>query len=215
MKKTFFTIVFAIVMCNSASAFSIEDVLLWLPNRLIDLTDIVSFGVGSHFGAPKVGIRVTRAIDFNAGDAAYCVFRKDYNRWFGCSLEQGHSASFLYMGTENYRVDRVWGIDRWWYPTDDSKVVLRGQNMLYQYNWWEHPTQGVYDIKTGTRDWFEISAEFGCLVYTRVAIHPIEIVDFILGIFFIDIKDDDLTSDDEPDEYFGVAPGVPVLPAMR
>ena len=82
MKKTFFTIIFAIVMCNTASAVSFEDVLLWLPNRLIDLSDIVSFGVGSHFGAPKVGIRVTRAIDFNAGDAAYCVFRKEVLRRF-------------------------------------------------------------------------------------------------------------------------------------
>jgi len=31
---------------------------------------------------------------------------------------------------------------------------------------------------------------------TSVGIHPIEIADFLTGIFFIDLKDDDMTGED-------------------
>lgn len=193
MKKTFFTIAAAVVMCCSAGAITFNDVLLWLPNRVMDLTDIVSVGVGSHFGIPKVGVRVTRAIDFNFGDAAYSVLRKDYNRWLGASNEQGHSFSFIYLGTEEYRVDRIFGFNLWNYPTDDKTFVRSAKYMIYKYDWWEEPFAGYYDIKTGTRDWTEISAEIGCLGYLRVAIHPIEIADFFAGIFFFDgLKEDDI-----------------------
>ena len=206
MKKNILTIIFALLICNSASAFSFNDVLLWLPNRIADLTDIFSIGIGSHFGIPKGEVRITRALDFGGGDAAYTVLRKDYNRWLGVSLEQGHNVSVAYFGQENYRVDRVFGIDRWWYPTNDNTNVLRGKIVRYNYKWWENPFSENYDIKTGTRDWFEISAEVGFIGYLRVAIHPIEIADFLLGIFFIDIKDDDLTINDNPDEYLDITP---------
>ena len=196
MKKTFFTVAMALVICSSASALTFNDVLLWIPNRCMDALDIVSVGVGSHLGVPKVGVRVTRAFDFNFGDAAYTMFRWDYNRWLGVSLEQGHSLSFAYLGTENYRIERIFGFYLWNFPLDDDTMIRSGKYSIYKYNWWEHPLKGNYDIITGTRDWFEIGAELGVLASLRVAIHPVEIADFLLGIFFIDIKKDDIRLDD-------------------
>ena len=196
MKKTFFTVAMAIVMCSSASALTFNDVLLWLPNRFMDTLDIVSVGIGWHIGIPKGGIRITRALEFSGGDGAYTMFRKDYNRWFGISLEQGHNLNFAYLGTENYRIERIFGLYLWNFPTDDDTMVRSGRYSIYKYDWWEHPLRGEYNIMTGTRDWFEIAAEFGCLPCFRVAIHPIEIADFLLGIFFVDIKKDDVRLDD-------------------
>ena len=88
MKKSFLTLlVVGAFICN-AHAFGFNDVLLWLPNRFMDLTDIVSVGLGFCGGA-KIGARVTRAIDFNVGDACYVVARKDYNRWLSCRSSRG------------------------------------------------------------------------------------------------------------------------------
>ncbi len=195
MKKTLFTIAAAFIMCSSASAITFNDVLLWIPNRFMDLTDIFSVGVGWHIGIPKAGVRVTRAFEFSGGDGAYTMFRKDYNRWFGISLEQGHNINFAYIGTENYRVERIFGIYLWNFPTDDNTMIRNGKYVTYKYDWWEHPLKGNYDIMNGTRDWFEIAVEFGFFPCFRFAIHPIEIADFFTSMFFYDIKKDDFKLD--------------------
>ena len=192
MKKCFLSLCLSLAFFSSAQAFDYTDVLLWLPNRFLDLTDIISVGIG--VGGIKGGIRVTRAIDFNAGDGFYIVGRKDYNRWIAGSLEQGHSLSFFYLGTENYRVDHTFAYKLWYYPLDDTEVAYNAKGVDYRYKWWENPVEGNYDLRNGTRDWFEIAAEIGIGPYLRVAIHPVEIADFILGIFFIDvIKKDDVS----------------------
>ena len=191
MKKCFLSLCLSLVFISSAQAFDYKDVLLWLPNRIMDFTDIFSVGIG--FGGFKAGARVTRAIDFNAGDGFYYVLRKDYNRWIAASLEQGHSLSFIYFGTEDYRVDDSAGFKLWAFPIENKEVLYKAQHINYQYNWWENPVEGYYDMRNGTRDWFEIAAEIGLGPYVRVAIHPVEIADFLLGIFFIDIKKDDVS----------------------
>ena len=196
MKKSFLTLlVVGAFICN-AHAFGFNDVLLWLPNRFMDLTDIVSVG-GGFCGGGKIGARVTRAIDFNLGDGFYIVVRKDYNRWLSASLEQGHSVSFIYFGTENYQIDETWGFKMWDFPVDDKSMAYKGRKVHYRYDWWENPFETPYKMNTETRDWFEIAAEVGLLGYARVAVHPVEIADFILGIFFIDFKEDDISLDDK------------------
>ena len=196
MKKTFLTLLLAGVCLCNAHAFGFNDVLLWIPNRVMDFTDIVSWGAGFCGGA-KVGARVTRAIDFNLGDAFYIVIRKDYNRWISGSLEQGHSFSFIYFGTENYQVDELWGFKMWEFPLEDNTILHKGKKIIYQYDWWENPFEGNYKMNTGTRDWWEIAVEAGLLAYGRVAVHPVEIADFLLGIFFIDFKEDDISLSEE------------------
>ena len=191
MKKFFLSLCLSFAFLGSANALDYKDVLLWLPNRIFDFTDIVSFGIG--FGGIKVGARVTRAIDFNIGDGFYYVARKDYNRWIAFSLEQGHSFSFIYFGTEDYRVDDTCGFKLWEFPLETEYMVHKAQHINYQYNWWENPVRGHYDMREGTRDWFEIAAEAGVGAYARVAVHPVEIADFLLGIFFIDFKKDDVS----------------------
>lgn len=192
VKKCFFALLLAFSCFCNAQAFDFTDVMLWLPNRVIDLTDIVSVGVGFCYGG-KVGARVTRAIDFNIGDGFYITARKDYNRWLSAAVEQGHSCSFLYMGTEDYQVDETWGFKMWEFPEGNSEIAHKAKLFSNTYDWWEDPFTDNYDIKKGTRDWFEISAEAGFIAYGKVAVHPIEIADFLLGIFFIDIKEDDIS----------------------
>ena len=175
INKYFLTLFVSFGCLYNAHAFGFNDILLWLPNRFMDLTDIISLGTGFCGGA-KIGVRATRAIDFNAGDACYAVFRKDYNRWISISVEQGHSLSFLYIGTEDFQVDETWGLKLWDFPLGNDEYLHKGKVVKYDYDWWENPIEGYYDIKKGTRDWFEIAAEVGCFGYLRVAVHPIEIL---------------------------------------
>ena len=58
------------------------------------------------------------------------------------------------------------------------------------------PTTRTYDFFDGPRDYWAIGGALGGLVDGDVYIHPMEWVDFALGFFLIDIKDDDLVFDD-------------------
>lgn len=52
----------------------------------------------------------------------------------------------------------------------------------------------IYDLRKGARDYWEIGGTLGLgLIEARVSIHPVDILDAVLGFFFIDIKGDDLT----------------------
>ena len=57
-----------------------------------------------------------------------------------------------------------------------------------------NPAEPIYDLRKGARDYWEIGGTLGLgLIEARVSIHPVDILDAVLGFFFIDIKGDDLT----------------------
>ena len=55
------------------------------------------------------------------------------------------------------------------------------------------PDQKIYAFNEGARDYWQIGGALGCLVCGELYINPVEWADFVLGFFFLDIKDDDLT----------------------
>ncbi|MCQ2379088.1 MAG: hypothetical protein MJ016_07795 [Victivallaceae bacterium] len=191
MKKILLILTVAATTAFSARAFSMNDIYWWLPNRIADLTDIVSLGGGLCLGL-KAEARVTRAIDFSQGGGCFWVLRKDYNRHLTAALEKGYHFNFLCLGTEDYTVDAVRGVQPWFFPADGEAANVSRRYFDYQYNWFSNPANAEYDLWEGSRDWWEIAVEAGCLGYVRVAVHPIEVFDFIGGIFFIDFKHDDV-----------------------
>lgn len=54
----------------------------------------------------------------------------------------------------------------------------------------------LYDFYDGERDFWRIGGALGLLLEGELYIHPVEFADFVTGIFFIDLRADDLTSDD-------------------
>ena len=187
MKKLFLAIACVFLINTTRADDIIDSILLWLPNRVLDFCDIFSWGIG--VGGGKADIRITRAIEFGAGDGfAVMLHRDDFNRQFGISLEQGHNLNFLYFGCEEYRVDEVCPLHFWDFPVDTDHDYKTKKTASYDYFGWTSPDERVYNWKTGKRDWWEIGAEIHAGIAARFAIHPVEIADFIAGIFFIDFK---------------------------
>ncbi|MCQ2352251.1 MAG: hypothetical protein MJ033_02095 [Victivallaceae bacterium] len=221
MKKFGVIALLTCVLSFSASAGVGKTILMWLPNRILDLTDIVSLGIG--LGGVKAEARVTRAIDFSCGDSFNLMLRKDVNRHYGITMEQGYHVNFLYVGCEDYQIDKVVNLPRlstllipfaWGYPVPDNgstynehlpwrlnssvwpvpgtDIQATYKPTFYTYEWLCSPADYGYDWKKGSRDWWEIGAEVSCGAAVRVAVHPLQIADFICGIFFFDLLDDDV-----------------------
>lgn len=179
--KRFLVALFLLTMLAAGANAGVKDkLLLYLPNRIIDLTDIFSLSLGVGPCA-KVELRATRACGFGGGIGATANVYKEYNRQYGYGLDNGWAWNFTCVGAENYERTHT---NRW------------VQEYWQEYTGFASPENNIYNFYEGARDYWELGGDFGLGVVAHVAIHPVEIFDFVAGIFFIDIKGDDITSDD-------------------
>jgi hypothetical protein len=152
---------------------------MWLPNRLVDLDDIVSLGLG--FG-PKAGIEpiVTRFQPFfgSYGDQYFIV--KGYDRQWGGGYESGWSWSTL----ENRRVEDTFGSVRPYIHNHGSLAENMDLARPFPQFDWE-----IY--KERKRDLWAIGVDAGWLLSANAYLHPVEIADFLTGIFLYDLRGDD------------------------
>ena len=124
---------------------------------------------------------LTRYCDIGAGwsGSTYKAY-KNYNRQYGAGVEEGWYWSFIFVGEEEYR-------------------VTEGTSLLDKYVECRagvpSPMTRVYDFVNGPRDIWAIGGSLGLLLDGDLYIHPVELLDFALGFFLIDIKSDDLTFD--------------------
>ncbi len=58
------------------------------------------------------------------------------------------------------------------------------------------PGERIYEFYNGARDYWELGGSLALGLAGSLALHPVEIADFLTGIFFIDLKDDDITGED-------------------
>ncbi len=154
-------------------------VLMWLPNRLLDLADCFSLGVGLGVDV-GFNAQVTQLCRFGASTGGYSLIDWTYRRQVGFAVQSGWDISFLWFGVEDIVRDNVTGTMKpYW-------IDAVGIQM---------PFDSAY--ASGCRDYWAIGAEIGLFSNVRAYIHPIEIADFICGLFFIDvISNDDLTGPD-------------------
>ena len=156
---------------------TVEKLVLYVPNRVVDLLDTFSVNVG--FG-PRVQVELmcTRFIGGGVGIGSSAMLYKDCNRQYGWGLQNG------------------WGCQVPGFIQEDTERVYT--NRLVQ-SYWESfmgvptPEQNIYEYHEGARDYWQIGGSLGLLVVGELYINPIEWVDLALGFLFIDIKDDDLT----------------------
>ena len=154
--------------------------ILYVPNRLVDLADIVDLSVG--FGpAVKAKVWATRYMAFGGGIGGTAKLIKAYNRQYGAGLQSGWNASFMMLSAEDSEMyDTTRGVQKYFLyhtgvPSIDDNV----------YNFWHGP-----------RDIFSIGVEGAAFVELDGEVHPFELVDFLAGIVFLDPKGDDFTMQD-------------------
>jgi hypothetical protein len=162
---------------NNADESGVGRVLLmYFPNVYIDLSDIFSLGLslGARAGAE---VRVTRwfQIGGNYGDSYFV--EKGFDRQIGGGYDDGYNFQLVALAGEERYLDDTFGSVREYIIKESKARVLS-------------PSNEPYEDKT--RDFWAIGVEAGWLVNVKALVHPVEIADFVLGLFFIDILDDNV-----------------------
>ena len=186
MKKLFALIAACTVIFSANAGNSFQEInwgeklALYLPNRVLDAFDLFSFslGVGPVAEARLMGPRLA---DVGAGySASTWKIYKGHNRQYGIGVEDGWYWSLISIGEEEFCV-------REGSLLVDKYVEARAGVPT--------PEMRVYDYFEGPRDFWAIGGALGFLVDGDLYIHPVEWVDFVLGFFLVDIRQDDLTFD--------------------
>ncbi len=155
-----------------------DKVTLYFPNRVLDLLDAFSLNIGVGLTA-HASLRATHAAEIGGGFSATAQMIKDYNRQYGFARRNG-----VYSGIG---------------PIVATNMERRPAFLLAKEYWWDQdglvtPSDDIFLPNEGAVDFWEIGGSLGlAVIEADVSIHPVEILDAVLGFFFIDITDDDLT----------------------
>lgn len=179
MKKTISAVVFATLMLCSVNLLANswgEKVALYIPNRIVDLTDLFSVGIGVG-GTARAELMATELIKVGGG-YDFGTFRayKDWNRQYGFGMQKGWYWALVSAGEESTnRYNTIGSVDE--YYQGCAGIPL--------------PNEPIYDYYMGKRDFWRIGGALGFIVEGEVYVNPIEWVDFLTGLVFIDIRQDD------------------------
>ncbi|MBQ9789953.1 MAG: hypothetical protein IJW31_10210 [Lentisphaeria bacterium] len=179
MKKNVFLIVFAVMMLIGVNAQANswgEKILLYIPNRIVDLTDLFSVGVGVG-GTVRAELMATELAKVG-GSYDFGTLRayKDWNRQYGFGMQKGWYWSLVSLGEESSRrYNTIGWVDE--YYQGCAGIPL--------------PNEPIYNYYMGQRDFWRIGGALGFLVEGEFYINPIEWVDFLTGLVFIDLRQDD------------------------
>ena len=156
----------------------VDKVTLYFPNRVLDLLDVFSLYIGVGLTA-HASLRATHELEIGGGVATTAQMVKDYNRQYGFASRNGY-----YSGAG---------------PFVSTNMERRPAVLLAKEYWWDKdglvtPSDEIFLPKEGAIDFWEIGGSLGLgVIEADVSVHPVEILDAVLGFFFIDISDDDLT----------------------
>jgi len=148
---------------------------MWLPNRLVDIDDIFSssIGVGAESG---MQVRLTRYCQYGGSYGSKYYFTKGYSRQYGGAYMNGYNIQDTCWIYENRYVEDCMGTVRPYIIKQDKFTV---------------PTYSQEVYREDIRDLWEIGVGGGWLIYVDFYVHPVEIADFVTGIFLVDIRGDD------------------------
>jgi hypothetical protein len=149
--------------------------LLWAPNRVFDLLDVVTFDVHLGLGA-YANLHVTRALQAGAGFRGIFGVGAHDQRIVGLNTEADAGVVVLALGTETVS-GSAFGVP--------GGVATGADTMAGLHK----PSNEIYQT---FRDYWAVG--FGAtagLVGANVDLHPVQLVDFLLGVIFIDFARDD------------------------
>ena len=183
MKRVLLGAALALVMTagfESKAAGIADKLLLYVPYRIVDTVDIVSISLGMGPTAKLEG-RATRAFDLGAGVGPTIKVIKGYNRQYGLAKENGWNTAFTCISAEDY--------------TRTGNIGY-AQEFIYQETGMPLPSEKIYNVDKGARDYYGIGASAALLIAADVEVHPVDIADLVTGFFFYDLKGDDFTLED-------------------
>lgn len=183
MKKVLVLGLFAVLCCGmfSAQANVMEKVAFYLPNRVMDLLDMgtVTVGVGPSVRAE---LMVTEYCKFGGGIGISGKLLKEVNRQYGFGINNGWYWQLLCTGQEDMQRAKT---NRW---VNDYDYQMGGVP--------DYTDVRMYNFYNGSRDFWRIGGALGLGVEAELYLHPVDIADFVTGLFFIDLKGDDFGSED-------------------
>ncbi len=157
-----------------------EKIALWPVNIVVNALDTFTVNVG--FGPwLEAKLQATQAVAVGSGVGYNWKMYKAYNRQYGFGTEQGWYWQFVSIGEEDMSTFQT------------TRLV---NQYIERRSGFPMPTLRIYDLREGSRDYWAIGGSLGGLITGDVYIHPVEIADFVTGIFFYDLKGDDLVFDD-------------------
>jgi len=157
-----------------------QKLILYLPNRALDITDMISLAVGlptfpKHWlaGFVHVNAHATRAVQVGAGNTNENIM-----------VGLGYKRQFLPWFEEKYELSGG--------PVTFAKhKISRGNNKT------DFGKTGIFfpadePFATGLMDYWGVGAEATVLpIGIQAGVHPVEIADAVLGFFMLDITGDD------------------------
>ena len=183
-KKRLAAILLGIGMLFGASASVhaqsqwLDKVTLYFPNRVLDLLDSFSLNIGVGLTA-HASLRATHEVEIGGGFSATAQMIKDQNRQYGFARRNG-----VYSG-----IGPIVAVDM-----ERRPAFLLAKEYFWDKDGLVSPSDEWFLPKEGVFDFWEIGGSLGLgVIEADVSIHPVEILDAVLGFFFIDISDDDLT----------------------
>jgi len=147
--------------------------LMYIPNRIIDLTDIITMQVG--FG-PEVSAEVmaTQYFQFGIDYGDKYFLEKGYNRQYGGGYHSGSNASFICWSDQVAFTDFTFG-------SVEPYVILPGGDPI--------PCPCKKPYSNGLKDFWQIGIHLGWIIDVDVAIHPVAIANFFTGFALVRLTD--------------------------
>ncbi|HBM17549.1 MAG TPA: hypothetical protein DD381_14570 [Lentisphaeria bacterium] len=144
--------------------------LMYIPNRFIDLSEIISMGAGV---GPEASLELTftKWGQFGASYGDRYFIEKGYTRQYGGGYSTGYNAAFACWCNEEKVVDYCFG-------TVNPYVNLNLKNSSV-------PCPCSEPYKSGNVDFWRIGVKAGWLFDFEFAFHPVAMANFITGFAFV------------------------------
>lgn len=148
--------------------------LMYIPNRLIDLSDIITIGAGV---GPEASLELTftKYAQFGANYGDRYFIEKAFNRQYGGGYSGGHNAAFACWSNEEEVVDYCFG-------SVNPYVNLNLKNTSI-------PCPCAEPYKSGNVDFWRVGVQVGWLVDVEIAFHPTALANFFTGFAFVRLTD--------------------------
>lgn len=156
-----------------------QRIALWLPDRLLDLCDVVSFDVAFGIGL-YADVHVTRAVQLAAGGRTS----------LGVGWHDGRSLGTLLQSESGLA-----------YGPYDAILFGSGTADVFGASRMSGAHSPFDPLYQGVRDYWAVGgAVHALLIGVSVDVHPLEIADFVAGVFTYDWLGDDLATTSAPPE---------------
>ncbi|QSH42458.1 hypothetical protein P0136_02660 [Lentisphaerota bacterium ZTH] len=150
--------------------------VFYLPNRLMDAADIISFE-GGFGGVFALEMQATRYLQIGGAHGSSYFMAKAYDRQCGGGYRDTSRFGLICWDrdvtyvSENFGSIREYVIDSPQFSIADCRLDAFRDNEV---------------------DFWAVGVHIGWLLELGVAVHPIEVADFAAGIFCIDLRGDDI-----------------------